>query len=62
MMIQTNKLRFVERQIPSHPMDRNIVRTEKVLQQWWERRITDINNVDIGWVGEWRDVPIGEEG
>ena len=61
MMIQTNKLRFVERQIPSHPMDRNIVRTEKVLQQWWERRTTDINNVDTGWVGEWRDVPMGEE-
>lgn len=61
MMYATNKIRFVERQIPSHPMDRNIVRTEKVLQQWWERRITDINNVDTGWVGEWRDVPIGEE-
>jgi len=61
MMYATNKLRFVERQISSHPMYRNIVRTEKVLQQWWERRTTDINNVDTGWVGEWRDVPMGEE-
>ena len=60
MMYATNKLRFVERQISSHPMDRNIVRTEKVLQQWWEDRNTQVHWLD-GNPGEWRDVPMGEE-
>jgi len=54
-MTPTCKLRFVERGDP------NSSGKLKVLQQWWERRITDINNVDTGWVGEWRDVPMGEE-
>jgi hypothetical protein len=60
MMTPTFKLRFVQRQIPLHPMDRNIVRTVKVLQQWWEDRNTDVHWLD-GNPGEWRDVPTGEE-
>lgn len=53
-MTPTNKLRFVEREIPI-PMDMIFSRVEKVsvLQQWFD-----------AWPdgeGEWRDVPLEVE-
>ena len=70
MMTPTFKLRFVERQAPLHPMYKkvnergelvNTTQTIKVLQQWWERSKTDVNGDIVGTIGEWRDVPTGEE-
>jgi len=53
-MTPTNRLRFLERVVP---VDDEIARTERVLQQWWEDRSTDVHWVD-GNPGEWRDVPM----
>ena len=61
MMTPTFKLRFVERFVTS-PVTENIARyvKEKILQQWWEDRNTELHWLD-GNPGEWRDVPMGEE-
>lgn len=70
-MEPTNKLRFVEREILydiwTEYFGIRVCRVKKevhhgqVLQQWWERPKTDINNEVTGAVGEWRDVPIEVE-
>lgn len=51
-MTPTNRLRFVEREVAS-PRWPNILKKVRVLQQWWE---------EFGGRGEWRDVPLEEEG
>lgn len=71
-MSPTNKLRFVERNIPMHPFYKAVdpqgdlvpaVHTVRVLQQWW----TSTPTVSLGFgepmpigpdQGEWRDVPL----
>jgi hypothetical protein len=66
-MIQTNKLRFVERVITT-PIDKDVATTKtvKILQQWWAdfhtQRDGRFGTYEIELPGgEWRDVPIGEE-
>ena len=66
-MTPTNKLRFVEREVPAPeygPTESKIIR---VLQQWWET--ASGGTVNLGWggemaigkvTGEWRDVPLEE--
>lgn len=56
-MTPTNKLRFVEREVPS---GEGFAKTVRVLQQWWEDQSTDVHWVN-GNPGEWRDVPLEEE-
>lgn len=62
-MTPTNKLRFVERQeiIDGFSVDdHSVVRTVRVLQQWWDAEEGDYEDyVNAG--GEWRDVPLEEE-
>ena len=54
-MKPTNKLRFIERDaIVSHAQ--MIVKTTRVLQQWWSETVTEENTYRE--VGEWRDVPL----
>jgi len=50
-MNPTNKLRFVEREVPS---GEGFSKTVRVLQQWWAYE-EDVS------IGEWRDVPLEEE-
>jgi hypothetical protein len=68
-MIPTNKLRFVEREVPTFRQEFGCVttRTVRILQQWWEDRnvmlmvhITDKdgNPGPSPTLGEWRDVPV----
>jgi hypothetical protein len=61
-MTPTNKLRFVERAVPSTGANYPI-KTFRILQQWWENNMT----INLGWTGdmpiglakgEWRDVPV----
>jgi hypothetical protein len=68
-MTQTNKLRFVERAVPSTGANYPI-KTFRILQQWWEdRNITlsihiedkDGNPLPSPNRGEWRDVPVEAE-
>ena len=63
-MTPTNKLRFVEREVPMHPFYRTVgpdgemrqaVQTYRVLQQWWEPPYPG-----SAWTGEWRDIPLEE--
>jgi hypothetical protein len=73
-MTPTNRLRFVERMV-SEPVesfpDKSVFRSVKrrILQQWWERPSMGTlsmgfgDPIPIGEVhGEWRDVPIEQEG
>ena len=73
-MTPTNRLRFVERMV-SEPVesfpDGSVFRSVKrrILQQWWERPSMGTlsmgfgDPIPIGEVhGEWRDVPIEQEG
>jgi len=57
----TNKLRFVERVIPTHDIETGY--KVKILQQWWNYQILSENN--DAWIptggGEWRDVPLESE-
>ena len=62
-MTPTNRLRFVEREVPMHPFYRTVgpdgemrqaVQTYRVLQQWWEPDSGDL----AGAGPEWRDVPL----
>ena len=64
-MIPTNKLRFVERAVPSTGANYPI-QIVRILQQWWENNLT----LNLGWtgdipigkpIGEWRDVPVDVE-
>ena len=68
-MTPTNKLRFVERAVPSTGANYPI-KTLRILQQWWEdRNITlsihvedkDGNPLPSPNRGEWRDVPVEVE-
>jgi hypothetical protein len=52
-MTPTNKLRFVEREVPCGD---GYSKTIRVLQQWWEAE-----RPDGMYYGEWRDVPLEEE-
>lgn len=61
-MKPTNKLRFVERYVPSPQHGEGINVKVKILQQWWE----DSNPLMRGlWKdghgGEWRDIPLETE-
>ena len=47
-MTPTNKLRFVEREVPCGD---GYSKTIRVLQQWWGYEHS---------IGEWRDVPLEE--
>ena len=54
-MIQTNKLRFVERtESRQGPDGGSYWAIIRVLQQWWQ----SVHHPDEG---EWRDVPLEEE-
>ena len=61
-MIQTNKLRFVERVITT-PIDKDVATTKtvKILQQWWADFHTQLDGrfgtyeIELPG-GEWRDV------
>lgn len=64
-MTPTNRLRFVEREVPMHPFYRTVgpdgemrqaVQTYRVLQQWWEPHYPG-----SAMQGEWRDVPLEKE-
>lgn len=67
-MTPTNKLRFVEREVP---MSQFYIATDgfgntmpakqtlKILQQWWEGIMFDF--ITGNQVGEWRDVPVEKE-
>lgn len=64
-MTPTNRLRFVEREVPMHPFYRTVgpdgemrqaVQTYRVLQQWWVPHYPG-----SAMQGEWRDVPLVEE-
>jgi hypothetical protein len=59
-MTQTNKLRFVERQVISPEYGKDISKTIRVLQQWWEPEQNIIDRVAGKTTGEWRDVPLEE--
>ena len=52
-MTPTNKLRFVEREVPCGD---GYSKTIRVLQQWWEPPYPG-----SAWTGEWRDIPLEEE-
>ena len=54
-MNPTNKLRFVERQVPAPEHGQNITKGVRVLQQWWQWENVPV----VG--GEWRDVPLEED-
>lgn len=68
-MSPTNKLRFVERFIPSPEHGEGIAKTIRVLQQWWEDPQTVLAVLQFGpngipikqHPGEWRDVPLEAE-
>jgi hypothetical protein len=66
-MTPTNKLRFVEREETFDGFsvdDHSVVRTVRVLQQWWEPpcpRGWTTTHPGSAWTGEWRDVPLEEE-
>ena len=59
-MTPTPKLRFVERIVPAPEHGKDIGKTVRILQQWWEDNSTDIHWVN-GNPGEWRDVPLEKE-
>lgn len=69
-MKPTNKLRFVERKVPLHPFYKTVdhegnlreeVQSCSILQQWWEeKQWAHEDYIVVG--GEWRDIPIEEEG
>jgi hypothetical protein len=57
-MTPTNRLRFVKREETFDGFsvdDHSVVRTVRVLQQWWE-----VECPDGMYYGEWRDVPLEE--
>lgn len=51
-MTPTNRLRFVEREVPS---GEGFSKTVQVLQQWWHWED------EPDWPGSWQDVPMEEE-
>ena len=55
-MTPTNKLRFVERAVPSTGANYPI-KTFRILQQWWAVE----RDGQITPTGEWRDVPVEVE-
>ena len=59
-MTPTPKLRFVERIVPAPEHGKDIGKTVRILQQWWEDNSTDIHWVN-GNPGEWRDIPLEDE-
>lgn len=59
-MTPTNKLRFVERQVPL-PDEERLVHTVRILQQWWKGKIPSKEYPGYYSPGEWRDVPLEEE-
>ena len=59
-MTPTPKLRFVERIVPAPEHGKDIGKTVRILQQWWEDNSTDIHWVN-GNPGEWRDIPLENE-
>lgn len=59
----TPLLRFVERQVPLHPMYKkinergetvNATQTVRILQQFWKQEDGDMH-------GQWRDIPVEQE-
>jgi hypothetical protein len=69
-MKATNKLRFVERVVPSPEHGKGIGKQVRILQQWWEDsyvtlsvHVTDKdgNTLPSPSRGEWRDVPVEKE-
>ena len=58
-MTPTNKLRFVERAVPSTGANYPI-KTLRILQQWWEGKTWNANKDQL-LDGEWRDVPVEVE-
>ena len=58
-MTPTNKLRFVERAVPSTGANYPI-KTFRILQQWWEGKTWSANKDQL-LDGEWRDVPVEVE-
>ena len=56
-MTPTNKLRFVEREVPS---GEGFAKTVRVLQQWWDAEEGD-HEAYVKAGGEWQDVPLEEE-
>ena len=68
-MKPTNKLRFVERTVYLDPFYKQLnekgelvtaTRTYRVLQQWWEDSVGDMQQ-GVTAFGEWRDVPLESE-
>lgn len=66
-MIPTPKLRFFDHVVPAPEYGKDVGKTVRTLQQWWQTNNT-INfgfggEVPIGETkGEWRNVPIEKEG
>lgn len=61
-MTPTPKLRFVERkEIIGHDGRSTIVKTVRVLQQWWAPEDATENEIRLELRGEWRDVPLEKE-
>jgi hypothetical protein len=56
-MIATNKLRFVEREIPRRYPNDSSTTLVRILQQWWAAARAG----QITPTGEWRDVPVEKE-
>lgn len=56
-MTPTNKLRFVERAVPSTGANYPI-QIVRILQQWWDFEYNIIDTVVEKKSGEWRDVEV----
>jgi hypothetical protein len=59
MLMPTNRLRFVERVIPSHDVEAGY--KVKILQQWWNKNLQHGQIFTPIEGGEWRDIPLESE-
>jgi hypothetical protein len=66
-MTPTTRFRYIERVVPAPEHGKDIGKTVRILQQWWEQKGMTMN---LGWggempigeiKGEWRDIPLEQE-
>jgi hypothetical protein len=57
-MTPTTRFRFIERIVPAPEYGKNIGKTVRILQQWWEPEQNIIYMVIGKKQGEWRDIPL----